>query len=73
MWFVFEKKTFNISIYFKEVNERQLRMALQDRELKLNKEFLENFEKVVFFKQNLYSFPFRSTMRFKVLCKKFEI
>lgn len=30
------------------VNERQLRIALQDRELQLNRQFLENFEKVSF-------------------------
>ncbi|KAI6244031.1 Conserved oligomeric Golgi complex subunit 6 [Aphelenchoides fujianensis] len=29
-----------------EVTERQLRLALQDRELELNRQFLENFEKI---------------------------
>jgi hypothetical protein len=32
-----------------EVSERQLRLALQDRELTLNRQFLENFEKVTLF------------------------
>lgn len=36
-----------------EVNERQLRMALQDRELQLNRQFLENFEKVCSFNSHI--------------------
>lgn len=42
-----------------EVNERQLRMALQDRELQLNRQFLDNFEKVRSLNLSQYPFLFR--------------